>query len=161
MYADAGDGRSRRQDNTYHYQAFPGGAGKGSFKTPPVGDTQFQFVVYGDTRTRHDVHRTLIAGILKHANPDFVMHTGDLVEDGDNPSLWPIFFEIEGPLLRQAAFFPASGNHERNSSNYYGYMEARAYYSFDWGSAHFVVINSDLENAAPTLSGRDAFGTSD
>src|SRR5882672_9044906 len=41
---------------TYYYQSFAGDAGKGQFKTPPAGPAQFQFVVYGDTRTRHDVH---------------------------------------------------------------------------------------------------------
>jgi len=143
--------------NTYSYEAFPGEAGKGSFKTPPAGDAPFEFVVFGDTRTRHDVHRAVIQGILKHAHPDFIMHTGDLVADGNDTSLWPIFFGIEGPLLRKAAFFPALGNHERNSKNYYGYMEARAYYSFDWGDAHFTVINSDLGNAAPTKAERAGF----
>jgi acid phosphatase type 7 len=143
--------------NTYYYQAFPGEAGKGSFKTAPTGDAPFEFVVYGDTRTRHDVHRTVIDGILEHATPDFVMHTGDLVADGDDTSLWPIFFDIEGALLRKAPIFPALGNHERNSGNYYGYMDAKPYYSFNWGSAHFIVIDSDIENAAPTKPGRDAF----
>src|SRR4051812_24190821 len=38
---------------TYHYEAFPGEGGKGSFKTAPVDAVPFQFVVYGDTRTRH------------------------------------------------------------------------------------------------------------
>jgi acid phosphatase type 7 len=141
----------------YDYQAFPGAAGKGWFKTPPIGDAQFQFVVYGDTRTRHSMHRRVIEAILKYADPDFVMHTGDLVANGNDTSLWPIFFEIEGALLRKAAFFPALGNHERNSRNYYGYMDAKAYYSFNWGSAHFTVIDSDLENAAATIAGRDAF----
>jgi acid phosphatase type 7 len=146
-----------RPGKTYYYEAFPGGTGKGSFKTPPAGDAPFEFVVYGDTRTRHDVHRSVIQGILKYASPDFIMHTGDLVADGNDTSLWPVFFDIEGALLRKAAFFPALGNHERNSGNYYAYLEARAYYSFDWGDAHFAVINSDLENAAPTKTGRDAF----
>ena len=41
------------------YQAFPGEAGKGSFKTPPSEATPFEFVVYGDTRTRHAVHRAV------------------------------------------------------------------------------------------------------
>src|ERR1700722_6403165 len=31
---------------TYYYQSFPGEDGKGSFKTPPAGPAQFQFVVY-------------------------------------------------------------------------------------------------------------------
>ena len=143
--------------NTYTYEAFAGDAGKGSFKTPPAGEGPFEFVVFGDTRTRHDVHRAVIQGILTHAHPDFILHTGDLVADGNDTSLWPIFFAIEGPLLRNAAFFPALGNHERNSKNYYGYLEARAYYSFNWGAAHFTVIDSDLGNAAPTKAERAAF----
>jgi hypothetical protein len=146
-----------RPGRTYYYEAFPGESGKGSFKTAPAGAAAFQFVVYGDTRTRHDAHRSVIAGILKHADPDFIMHTGDLVADGNDASLWPVFFEIEGQLLRKAAIFPALGNHERNASNYYGYMDGKPYYSFDWGSAHFTVINSDLENTAPTKAEREAF----
>jgi hypothetical protein len=142
---------------TYYYQAFPGEAGKGSFKTPPAGPARFQFVVYGDTRTRHDVHRTVIQGILKNADPDFVMHTGDLVAEGSDASQWPIFFDAERELLRHAAFFPTLGNHERNARNYFDFMDARPYYSFNWGSAHFTVFNSDIENAGATRAEKDAF----
>ncbi|MGD0498244.1 MAG: metallophosphoesterase [Bryobacteraceae bacterium] len=143
----------------YYYQSFAGAGGRGSFETPPAAGTgaQFEFVVYGDTRTRHDVHRTVIAAILKYAHPDFAMHTGDLVADGDDLSLWPIFFDIESPLLRQVAFYPALGNHERDSKNYGDLLDAPPYYSFDWGSAHFTVINSDIANVGRTKAERDAF----
>jgi hypothetical protein len=141
----------------YYYQAFAGEAGKGSFRTPPAGAARFQFVVFGDTRTRHDVHRAVINAILKSADPDFVIHTGDLVANGDDTSLWPIFFDIEGALLRKTAFFPSLGNHERNTKYYYDYMDARPYYSFDWGQAHFAVIDSDIGNFAATQTERDAF----
>jgi Calcineurin-like phosphoesterase len=142
---------------TYYYQSFPGEAGRGSFKTPPSGDAKFQFVVYGDTRTRHDVHRSVIAGILKNTSPDFVMHTGDLVANGDDSSLWPVYFDIEGELLRKAAIFPAVGNHERNAGNYFNFMDAKPYYSFNWGSAHFVVIDSDIKNVGATDAERETF----
>ncbi len=125
----------------YFYQAFPGDAGKGSFKTAPAGAAPFQFVVYGDTRTRHDVHRAVIAAVLKYSNPDFVMQTGDLVENADSTALWPIFFDAERQLLRKAAYFPALGNHEHHSKNYYEFMDAKPYYSFNSGAAHFAVIN--------------------
>jgi 3',5'-cyclic AMP phosphodiesterase CpdA len=114
-------------------------------------------VVYGDTRTRHDVHRTVIQGILKNAQPDFVMHTGDLVAEGSDASLWPIFFDAERELLRHAAFFPTLGNHERDAKNYFDFMDARPFYSFNWGSAHFTVFNSDIENAGATRAEKDAF----
>ena len=84
------------QPNTrYEYDISSGGdAGKGSFKTPPFGPGAYQFVVYGDTRTRHDVHRHVIGELLKHGIPDFVIHTGDLVEDGENSAQWPVFFDV-------------------------------------------------------------------
>lgn len=141
----------------YQYQAFPGDAGKGSFKTAPNGEAKFQFVVYGDTRTRHDVHRSVIAAILKNANPEFIMHTGDLVADGYDSSLWPIFFDVERELLRKAPIFPALGNHERHANRYFDFMDAKPYYSFNWGNAHFAVIDSDIGTAAPTQAQRDAF----
>src|SRR3989442_4019608 len=40
-----------------------GEAGKGWFKTPPMGTEPFRFVAYGDNRTRHDVHRQVVARI--------------------------------------------------------------------------------------------------
>jgi acid phosphatase type 7 len=141
----------------YYYQAFPGDAGKGSFKTAPAAGASFEFVVYGDTRTRHDVHRAVIAGVLKNANPDFVMHTGDLVADGSDPSLWPIFFDAERELLRKAPIFPALGNHDHHSKRYFDYLNAKPYYSFDWGSAHFTVIDSDIGTLDGTTAEKDAY----
>jgi acid phosphatase type 7 len=142
---------------TYYYDSFGGEAGKGSFKTPPAETAKFEFVVYGDTRTRHDVHRTVIASVLKNSNPDFIVHTGDLVEDGNDTSLWPIFFDIERELLRKVAFYPSLGNHERNSHNYSDYMDAPPYYSFDWGGVHCAIIDSDIGNVGTTESEKMAF----
>src|SRR5439155_2488580 len=125
------------------------GAAKGSFKTPPMAAAPFRFVVYGDTRTRHDVHRRVMEAVGKHGIPDFVLHTGDLVENGNDSALWSLFFDIEKELLRQTVFFPSLGNHERNSREYYDFFQVGTpYYSFDWGNGHFIVLNSDLGNAA-------------
>lgn len=142
---------------TYYYQAFPGDAGKGSFQTAPTGMPNFQFVVYGDTRTRHDVHRTVVNAILQYSQPAFLINTGDLVADGVDASLWPTFFDIERELLRNRAIYPTPGNHERNAAQYYDFMNAKPYYSFNWGGAHFSMINSDLANAGATQAERDAF----
>lgn len=144
---------------TYYYDATGTEEGKGSFKTAPNGPSSFQFVVYGDTRTRHDVHRQVIAAILKKTSPDFVLHTGDLVANGADASLWPIFFDIERQLLRKAAFFPSLGNHERNDRNFYEFFDlpATPYYSFDWGSCHFIVLDSDINNVAKSDAARQAF----
>jgi len=129
---------------------------KGTFKTAPADAVPFEFVVYGDTRTRNDVHRQVIGAVLAHANPDFAVQTGDLVADGPDPTLWPVFFDIEKTLLRKIAFYPALGNHERHAQNYYDFLQAKPYYSFNWGNAHFSILDSDLGNAAPTEAARQA-----
>jgi hypothetical protein len=142
----------------YGYDASGQEAGKGSFKTPPAGSEPYHFVVYGDNRTRHDVHRQVIGALLKHGIPDFVLQSGDMVENGNDNSLWPIFFDIEKELLRQTVFFPALGNHERNSHDFFEFFQATSpYYSFNWGKSHFIVLNSDIGNAAPNARQRDAF----
>jgi hypothetical protein len=144
---------------TYYYDAGKN-EGKGSFKTAPSGAAAFQFVVYGDTRTRHDMHRKVVDAVVKYSAPDFVIHTGDLVADGADSSQWPIFFDIERELLRKAAFFPSLGNHERNDRQYYDFFNVSSpYYSFNWGTSHFVVLNSDVGNVSTSAVARDAFWT--
>jgi hypothetical protein len=136
------------QPNTKYDFDIASGAedGKGSFKTPPFGPTgSFRFVVYGDNRSRPEVHRKVMAELLKHGIPDFVMQTGDMVANGEDNSQWAEFFDIERDLLTHAAFFPTLGNHEKNT-HYFSefFQQSVPYYSFDWGGAHFTVLNSDI-----------------
>jgi acid phosphatase type 7 len=147
-----------KPNTRFEYDIGQQGDGRGSFKTPPRGEGPYNFVVYGDTRTRHDVHRRVMAELLKHGIPDFVLQTGDMVADGEDSSLWPVFFDIEKELLRQTVFFPSLGNHERNSA-YFGnlFLKDNPYYSFNWGNGHFAVINSDIANAAIGQRAKDAF----
>src|SRR4051812_34374125 len=77
---------------TYYYDVSGTPEGKGQFKTSPAAGASFSFVVYGDTRTRHEVHQRVINGMLAQTQPDFVIHTGDLVQDGADSAQWPIFF---------------------------------------------------------------------
>ncbi len=131
----------------------------GHFKVPPVGRTSFHFVVFGDTRTRHDLHRRVIQAIST-TNPDFVVHTGDLVQDGYNTAQWPIFFDIEKDLLRKTVFYPVLGNHERDNARFHEFFESGSgYYSFDWGSAHFSMIDSDVKNVGEGEGAHERFWT--
>ena len=143
----------------YNYDCGSGGQ-QGSFKTVPAKPEPFDFVVFGDTRTRHDMHRRIVSGILKTGSPDFVLHTGDLVSDGTDSAQWPVFFDIERDLLSKTAFFPALGNHERNSRQFYEYFDVESpYYSFNWGDSHFIVLNSDLGNIALSRAAKEEFWT--
>ncbi len=143
---------------TYPYTIQEAGGATGYFKTAPSGPTPFEFVVYGDTRTRHDMHRRVVEAVLKYSTPDLVLHTGDLVANGADVAQWPVFFGLEKDLLRKVAFFPALGNHERNDPQFYEFFQiGKPYYSFDWGNAHFIVLNSDIGNAASNAAAKAAF----
>jgi predicted MPP superfamily phosphohydrolase len=117
-----------------------------SFTTPPAGDKPFSFIVFGDNRTRHEVHRKVVERVLTE-KPQFILNTGDLVGDGLNPAEWDRFFEIEKDLLRTVPYYPVLGNHERDApafSRYFTFPGGNSYhYSFDWGNAHFVGLDSD------------------
>jgi hypothetical protein len=141
----------------YELPGFPGV--KGSFRTAAAANApSYTFLVYGDTRTRHDVHRRVVGAILKDGVPDFAIQSGDLVENGEDNSLWPIYFDIEKDLLRQIAFFPVLGNHERNTRDFYEFFQALTpYYSFNWGNAHIMVLNSDIASSGANKPARDAF----
>jgi len=144
---------------TIHYDVLGGRPeGKGSFKTPAAAAAAFEAVVFGDTRTRHDLHRKVIDSIMKYTQAEVALHTGDLVSDGFDSAQWPLFFVIEKPLLKKMAFFPVLGNHERGNYKYYDFFEVQSpYYSFDWGAAHFVILNSDVGNVALSSDARAKF----
>ncbi|HYR85014.1 MAG TPA: metallophosphoesterase [Terriglobia bacterium] len=91
---------------------------------------------------------------MKHGVPDFILHTGDLVADGNDSALWPIFFGIEKDLLRQTAFFPSLGNHERNARYFQDLFQAEAPYSFDWGDIQAIAIDGRILEEFEIGSGR-------
>ncbi|MFO0624971.1 MAG: metallophosphoesterase [Polyangiales bacterium] len=127
---------------------------QGSFSTLPRTPVPFRFVIYGDTRSSETHHRAAVAA-ARREGPDFVVHTGDLVEDGRELALWQEFFAIEAPLLRETIFVPVIGNHEivRPGSpgieNYRRYVHVSADgpspeldYTFRYGNTRFVLANA-------------------
>lgn len=104
-------------------------------------------IVYGDTRTNHEDHKKIVAAILK-VEPEVVFHVGDLVADGRKEDHWAIFNEISKPLLSVVEFYPAAGNHERNSQLYFDNFELpnneRWYFVEKYG-VHFIILDSNAD----------------
>ncbi len=111
----------------------------------PTSPPSLTFAVLGDTRTQHEVHRRVVERLLAAA-PDFVLHTGDLVADGNDPALWETFFEIERDLLTRVPFYPALGNHEGNSPLYFEHFDLpgnERWYTFEHENARFICLEVD------------------
>lgn len=122
-----------------------------SFRTAASPDqTHFRFTVFGDTRSGNRVHKRIVQKMLE-LSPDFVLHTGDLVEFGGVKSEWDNFFKIEKDLLSVAPLFPTLGNHEDYDQKLFDshYLDVfhlpgnELWYTFDYGNARFICLKAD------------------
>ena len=143
----------------YYYRVLAGtDTVAGTFRTAPDSDaTTLKFFAYGDTRTQPRNHNAVASGILATIRQDpefqtFIIVTGDLVGNGDNEADWdnqffnPNYINIQ-TLLANLPYLASMGNHERQGKlfakyfPYHFYQGQRYYYSFDYGPAHFTVID--------------------
>ncbi|MFK7987301.1 MAG: metallophosphoesterase [Sandaracinaceae bacterium] len=138
------------------------------FRTaPPVGGTApFTMWVVGDSGTGSVRQRGVFEAMLAEVGddaPDLFLHVGDMAYgSGTTSEFDENFFDMYAPLLRHTVTWAAMGNHEGRSSTsstesgpyYDAYVlpsasEAgglasgtEAYYAFDYGNVHFVVLDS-------------------
>jgi 3',5'-cyclic AMP phosphodiesterase CpdA len=139
----------------YRYEAACGGqVQQGEFATAPVPGMPFSFVVFGDSRSNAGAHRMVVERIRREV-PDFLVGTGDMVDDGSQDRQWQEFFDIERELLRENVLFPAVGNHDRQgrgrtADNFRKYfalpensLDPERYYAFSYASARFLVLDSN------------------
>ena len=141
-------------ETDYHYRVRsvgPGGASVESdlhpLRTAVRRDTPFSFAVTSETGGYGDdeINRRLFAQIERY-RPDFLLVVGDAVSRGSQYEDWERFFF--GParrLLQSTPFYLVPGNHEEDADWFYdfvSYPEPKNYYSFDYGNAHFIGLDS-------------------
>ena len=124
-----------------------------SFTTaPPPGTPNWRMVVYGDNRSNPATHARNVEQIMK-LDPGLVINSGDLVAAGSRYEQWKTqYFDPLRGLAEHVALFPCLGNHEQNAIHYYNYHslpddQGEVYYSFDYGNAHFIALNSNGRDA--------------
>ncbi len=117
-----------------------------TFKTGPGDPSQaFTFVALGDSRTNWDVWGRC-AEAVSAVRPDFVLHTGDLVENGGDQNQWNIWFDKGRDLLANIVMMPTIGNHEGNHPRYYEQFalpHVEDWYHFDYGNARFIALTTE------------------
>lgn len=160
---------------SYHYEVFAGEEPIASgedfrFRTaPPPGDGTFRVALTGDSgwggRDQHAV-----AALLADMQADLFLHTGDLIYLGDLDS---VVFSVYGSALSRSCLYATRGNH--TFIPYDDWHAAFSppppdrsldgcdppafacdeplppgrrrpvFYSFEWGSAHFAVVDSNAD----------------
>jgi hypothetical protein len=113
-----------KPDTRYAYTIHADGMMSGAtFGTAPKAAGTFTFLVYGDNRSDDDAHAAVVAA-MRREPADFLVHTGDVTQDGNDPNGWLRFFEIERELLATVPLLPAYGNHDgQGFERFYGLRE--------------------------------------
>jgi hypothetical protein len=150
-------------DTTYCYEIKAGDAvlGRAGFHTAPAAGQgkPIRFVAFGDSGTGSSDQMAAYTQ-LRTVPFDFLIHTGDVgYGNGTSTELQQHFFDVYADTLEDFPAFPSSGNHEYNSADAAPFREAfdlptnggpsgtERWYSFDWGDAHFVAL--DTERTGP------------
>ena len=134
-----------KPDTRYYYQLLNLSAPVCSFKTAPREMRDFKFVIYGDTRTFPEQHKKVIAAITQY-NPEFLIHTGDYIQDGRVWGMWQEFFDASRPFSSFIPLMTVIGNHERTCDNYvklFALPGNERWYAFDYLNVHFIILNNE------------------
>lgn len=137
-------------DTLYHYRLVGPDGVSSDYHFRTFGNGSFTFIVYGDTRSasanssmaKHKIVADRIAG----ENASFVIHVGDYVFSGNDTVGWDDFFATGHDMLANLTIYPVIGNHEANSPYYYQAFGMPEWYSFDYGDAHFTVLDSNVND---------------
>ncbi|HAP94091.1 MAG TPA: metallophosphoesterase [Desulfotomaculum sp.] len=121
-----------------------------SFTT--AGDAQeFSFLYMGDVQSGYAGWGSMLDSVYQtYPQIKFSLLGGDLTNNGDDETEWGQFLDAATGVFSRVPVMPAMGNHD-------GYMYLKffalpdngpeglkqEFYSFDYGNAHFVVLNSN------------------
>jgi predicted phosphodiesterase len=155
-------------DSVYHYKVNQDGPATDDarFRTAVKKGTAFRFAFMADCRTNTHIHNKIAQQILK-AKPAFSIYGGDISSDASYESFKSEFFtKSELALDARVPFFLAVGNHEGWGINTMAFSTAprslsnsQAYYSFDYGDMHVLILNTQLP--CTPESAQYAFAASD
>ncbi len=131
----------------------------GYFTTSSKSNDEANFIVIADVQASNEENFQKAARVMKSAvetmpEYEFAVNLGDFVNDCTNEE-WDSYFNNFAFSNMNTTLVPVAGNHEGNLqwfkfNNMFniGEVEGSAnitgnYYSFDWGDAHFAVLNSN------------------
>ncbi|MDD6275421.1 MAG: metallophosphoesterase family protein [Clostridia bacterium] len=137
----------------------------GTFVTDD-GDNEFSFITIADVQASSDENFAKASETMKGAmatcpDAEFMVNLGDFVNDNTNDE-WDWYFKNFEFANMNLTFAPVAGNHDGNITNKFNINVFQSmfnlsnpdtnsctngvngfYYSFDYGNAHFVVLNTN------------------
>jgi hypothetical protein len=132
---------ARISENTLEFSMNLGMGESKRIETTQTDDTADEsYIILGDSRDGYETFGTII-GQVNALNPAFVIDNGDLVYSG-KPNQYRIFDQMVSGI--SSTVLTTLGNHDirGNGRETYQRLYGPEYYSFDFGSSHFVFLDS-------------------
>jgi hypothetical protein len=158
-------------NTTYIYRVLVDGEVVGPVSTfTTAGPGPFRFLVLGDSGMATNPQLRIALSMTQEA-ASFLLHVGDIAYgNGNFQQFLSNYFGYYADTMSRMPFFTAPGNHEYMTPNARAYFtlhsfptetvpvgEQGHYYSFDWGNAHFVSLDSTLSLRAAMRGESDLF----
>lgn len=158
-------------NSTYEYQVGKNVITKGWHTLHTMDESSFTALIFPDSQSSDYSGWQSLVNTAYKENPEatFFVNMGDLVDNGESAYQWDAWFGAVEPMIANIPFVGVSGNHEYYSLDWQikeptaydhffkfdapkaePYSEAagdssrRAFYSYDYGDVHFVVLNTQF-----------------
>ncbi len=134
---------------------------KATFKTEAAHTEAFTFINVTDSQgvTEQDFElwgNTMNQAFATFPDSAFIVHNGDLTEEPTDEQAWTNLFANASKWVTRVPFMPVTGNHDEvdgEASNFVSHFNlpvngeadsiAGTNYSFDYGTVHFVFLNTE------------------
>lgn len=131
------------------------------FRTESAEAKEFTFLNVTDSQGVTEADFELWGNTLNKAFQTFpdaglIVHNGDLTDDPEDEHAWEAFFDAAQPWIAQVPLMPVTGNNDEVDGDVERYVShfnlpdngapgvvAGTSYSFDYGNAHFVMLNTE------------------
>ncbi len=156
--------KNLKPSSEYQYRILDGEHCTEFYDLKTSTDKKFKAIIFPDSQSADYKVWGGVAKVAFEKNPDaeFFVNVGDIVDNGEDTSQWHAWFNQVDAQLKKLPFVPVMGNHETYNRawqvrqpvaylNYFAVPEngvknfSRRFYSFDFGAAHFVILDSQWE----------------
>ena len=153
----------------YEYRIIDGENCTKYFNLKTSANKKFKAVIFPDSQSADYKVWGNVAKVAFEKNPDaeFFVNVGDIVDNGEDRTQWQAWMNEVDEQLKKIPFVPVLGNHETYNRewkvrlpvaylNYFAVPDngsknfSRHFYSFDFGNAHFVVLDSQWNSTDKT-----------
>ncbi len=138
-----------------------------TFETEKAAEENFRFLIFGDSHEKKPLYKawreTVTQAFRQNPGAKFVMSLGDLIYSGKDYQQWQAWFEACKDVISNVPDMPVIGDHEPRGVTSDDEWQRPEYfvklfrvpqngpagfkgevYSFDYGPAHVVVLNSSF-----------------